>query len=83
MMQALAVGIQGLALAWLAVMAWLALRTIRRALEARRARLEYWRRLLRSTRSSLDTLGPIRWHDGPDDHYLAEPEGGGAWVHHD
>jgi len=83
MMQALAVGIQGLALAWLAVMAWLALRTIRRALEARRARLEYWRRLLRATRSSLDTLGPIRWHDGPDDHYLAEPEGGGAWVHHD
>ena len=62
-MHALALGIQGLALAWLAAMAWLGIRTIRRALEARRARLEYWRRLLRSSRSSLDTLGPIRWAD--------------------
>ena len=26
------------------------------------------------------TSADIRWHDGPDDYFLADPAGGGEWV---
>ena len=85
-MELLTLGIQAVALLWAAGIAWLGIRTMRRALEARRARLEYWRRLLRSSRDAAAAMPPsaeIRWHDGPDDYFLADPTGGGTWVHHE
>ena len=47
-MELLTLGTQACFLLWAAAMAWLGIRTMCRALEARRARVEYWRRLLRS-----------------------------------
>ena len=47
-MELLTLGTQAFFLLSAAAMAWLGIRTMCRALEARRARVEYWRRLLRS-----------------------------------
>jgi hypothetical protein len=57
-MELLTLGVQAVALLWAAAIAWLALRTMHRALEARRARVEYWRRLLRSSRDAMAHLPP-------------------------
>ena len=85
-MQLLTIAMQACFLIWGAGLTYLAVREIRRALAARRRRLVFWRDLLRSAREATAHLPPpppIRWHDGPDDHYLADPDGGGAWVQHE
>ena len=85
-MELLTLGIQACFIIWAAALLCLAIRETRRALAARRRRRAYWQDLLRSAREATAHLPPpppIRWHDGPDDHYLADPDGGGAWVQHE
>jgi len=55
--------IQALAVAWVVFISALGVAATRRALAGRRRRRAYWRRLVRSYRGSLDTLGPITWAD--------------------
>ena len=57
-MELLTLGTQAFFLLSAAAMAWFGIRTMCRALEVRRARLEYWRRLLRSSRDAMAHLPP-------------------------